>query len=68
MSGPTLVTWVEFGRPNIRVLYISGYANDTMEQRGILAEGRSFLRKPFTPEDIARALRQVLDQPAAASM
>jgi CheY-like chemotaxis protein len=50
------------------VLYISGYANDTMEQRGILAEGRSFLRKPFTPEDIARALRQVLDQPAAASM
>jgi len=43
-------------------LYISGYANDAMEQRGILAEGRSFLRKPFTPEEIARALRDVLDE------
>ena len=68
MSGPTLVTWLELSRPDIRVLYISGHANDTMEQRGVLAEGRSFLRKPFTPEDIARALRQVLDQPPAAPM
>ena len=62
MSGPTLVTWLEFSRSYIRVLYISGYANDTMEQRSILAEGRSFLRKPFTPEEIARALRDVLDE------
>ena len=61
MSGPTLVTWLEMARPDIPVLYISGYTNDTMEKHGILEEGVSFLRKPFTPEDIARALRNLLD-------
>ena len=61
MSGPTLVTWLEMARPDIPVLYISGYTNDTMEQHGILEEGMSFLRKPFTPEGIARALRDILD-------
>jgi CheY-like chemotaxis protein len=61
MSGPTLATWLELGRPDIRVLYISGYTNDMMEQRGVFREGMRFLRKPFAPEDIARALRDVLD-------
>ena len=61
MSGPTLVTWLEMGRPDIRVLYISGYTNDAMAHPGMLEEGESFLRKPFTPEDIARAVRGILE-------
>ena len=61
VSGPTLVTWMEFCRPDIRVLYISGYTNETMQRHGMLEQGTCFLRKPFTPEDVARAVRSVLD-------
>jgi PAS domain S-box-containing protein len=61
VSGPTLVTWMEFCRPDIRVLYISGYTNEKMQRHGMLEQGMSFLRKPFAPEDIARAVRSVLD-------
>jgi two-component system cell cycle sensor histidine kinase/response regulator CckA len=61
MSGPTVVARLEASRPDIRVLYISGYTDERMEEQGVLEEGLSFLRKPFTPEEIARALRGVLD-------
>jgi two-component system cell cycle sensor histidine kinase/response regulator CckA len=61
MSGPTLVARVETTRPDIRVLYMSGYADDTMAQHGVLEAGTSFLRKPFTPDELARTVREVLD-------
>jgi two-component system cell cycle sensor histidine kinase/response regulator CckA len=61
MSGPSLVSRLEASRPDIRVLYVSGYTDERMEEHGVFEEGLSFLRKPFTPEEIARALRAVLD-------
>jgi PAS domain S-box-containing protein len=61
MSGPTLVARIEVSRPDIRVLYISGYADDTMAQHGVFEDGMRFLRKPFTPDELARTVRQVLD-------
>jgi PAS domain S-box-containing protein len=61
MSGPTLVARIEVSRPDIRVLYISGYADDTMAQHGVFEDGMRFLRKPFTPDELAATVRQVLD-------
>ncbi len=52
-------------RPEMRVLFMSGYADDAIVRRGgRLAEEAAFLQKPFTPEVLARQVREVLDAPA----
>jgi DNA-binding NtrC family response regulator len=57
MSGPQLAERFRFGRPNARVLYISGYMDVSVMDPG----GREFLRKPFTPEGLLKRVREVLD-------
>ena len=47
--------------PEARVLYMSGYASDTLGERGILTAEIPFLAKPFTPAGLARAVRAALD-------
>jgi len=60
MGGPTLVSRVELLRPCIKVLYMSGYTDDTVIRHGHLEPGRGFLQKPFTPETLARKVREAL--------
>ena len=48
-------------RPALRVLYISGYADEAIIRHGILTEGTPFLQKPFTPHGLARKVRETLD-------
>ncbi len=50
-----------------RVLFISGYTADMMERKGILRNGDPFLAKPLTPDQLLRAVRQVLDGEARPS-
>jgi PAS domain S-box-containing protein len=50
-------------RPDLRVLYISGYADDAIVRHGIVAEGTPFLQKPFTPLALSAKVRGVLDAP-----
>jgi two-component SAPR family response regulator len=45
----------------IKVLFISGYTDDTAIHQGVLAEGIQFLQKPFTPDTLFRKVRTVLD-------
>lgn len=52
-------------RPNIKVLYISGYTNDAVVRHGILHEQVSFLEKPFSPVDLANKVKEVLTKPLA---
>jgi CheY-like chemotaxis protein len=61
MPGPELAQRLEASQPGLRVLYMSGYADDTMARHGIGEERVSFLAKPFTPNELTRRVREVLD-------
>jgi PAS domain S-box-containing protein len=57
ISGPELVRLVRQSRPNIRVLYMSGYADDEIED---LDRDAGFLQKPFTPSELTAKVAEVL--------
>jgi CheY-like chemotaxis protein len=48
-------------RPDMKVLYMSGYTDDTMVRHGIQDAAANFLSKPFTPITLAQKVREVLD-------
>jgi len=48
-------------RQEARVLYMSGYTDDTIVRRGVLEQGIHFLPKPFAPDGLTRKVREVLD-------
>jgi PAS domain S-box-containing protein len=60
VSGRELVDRVLPMRPDIKVLYLSGYTDDAVVRHGVLEEGVQFLQKPFTPDALARRVREVL--------
>ncbi len=64
MSGPDLAQRIQAMQPDIRVLYISGYTDSTLVHESVATESVAFLQKPFTPDALARKVREVLDRPA----
>jgi signal transduction histidine kinase/CheY-like chemotaxis protein len=63
MSGPQFVERLRASRPGTRVLFMSGYADDTVLSYGAIDVTRAFLQKPFTPESLASKVRDILDAP-----
>jgi two-component system cell cycle sensor histidine kinase/response regulator CckA len=51
------------GRELARALYMSGYTDAAVTRHGLLEPGTAFLSKPFTPDALARKLREVLEAP-----
>ena len=51
-------------RPELKVLYISGYTNDEVMRRGITRSDAAFIRKPFTSVELMQKVREVLDATA----
>jgi len=61
MSGPKLAERVARMRPGLRTLFISGYTDHALVHQGLRREGSAFLQKPFSPDLLARKIREVLD-------
>jgi two-component system, cell cycle sensor histidine kinase and response regulator CckA len=61
MSGPQLAQRLREHRPDLRVLFMSGYTDDAALRHGVLRSEVFFLQKPFTPEVLARKVRETLD-------
>ncbi len=62
MSGPELATTVKEAQPQCKVLFISGYTDDTVVHHGIQTAQVDFLPKPFSPIELAEKVRAVLDK------
>ncbi len=61
MNGQALCEKISAQRPNIKVLYMSGYTANTIINRGVLEPGIHYIQKPFSVTDISRKVRDVLD-------
>ena len=61
MSGRELAEQFAEYRPASRVLYMSGYTDDAVIRHGLLRPGIAYLQKPFSPDTLARKVREVLD-------
>jgi DNA-binding response OmpR family regulator len=60
MNGRELARRLLELRPDTKVLYLSGYADDAVERHGALDPGTAFMQKPFSPGALASRVREVL--------
>ena len=61
ISGPSLAEQLADDRPDMKVLFVSGYAERTVLQHGKIDVTRRFLQKPFSLKTLARKVREVLE-------
>ena len=61
MGGKIMVEWLKATNPGLKVLFTSGYTDETIADEGVLGPGVAFLAKPYSPETLARKVRAILD-------
>lgn len=66
MSGRALAQELAKARPTVKILYMSGYADNAFVHNGMIDEGTNFIGKPFTPSELERKVREILDSNASA--
>jgi two-component system, cell cycle sensor histidine kinase and response regulator CckA len=62
ISGKDLANRLTDMMPDMKVLYMSGYTDNVIVHHGVLEKGIAFLQKPFTPEGLARKVREVIEK------
>ncbi|HZR77867.1 MAG TPA: ATP-binding protein [Chthoniobacterales bacterium] len=60
MNGPELASRLSLLRPELKVLYVSGYSADDIGDHGVLKEDLQLLQKPFSPQSLLQRVREVL--------
>ncbi|MBE7473522.1 MAG: hybrid sensor histidine kinase/response regulator [Anaerolineae bacterium] len=61
MGGKVLADRLQPRQPGLKVLFVSGYTDSGIVHQGVLEAGIAFLQKPFSPEQLARKVREVLE-------
>jgi two-component system, cell cycle sensor histidine kinase and response regulator CckA len=67
MNGRQVANQITQICPDARILFMSGYTANVIAHHGVLDAGVEYLPKPFTPESLARRVREVLDRPVDAN-
>ena len=62
MSGKELYEKMRENCPDLKVVFMSGYTEDTISHHGVLQEGLNFLQKPFRTTELRKKIRKVLDE------
>ncbi|HEY9594563.1 MAG TPA: ATP-binding protein, partial [Spirochaetia bacterium] len=60
MGGTELARRLHVVRPDLKVIYVTGYADDTLDGEGVFQEGTNLLRKPFNAGDLVALVAKVL--------
>jgi len=63
MNGRELARRALRSRPQMKVIFMSGYAEDAIVHQGVLDADMHFLQKPFRPSELSKRIREVLDAP-----
>ena len=64
LHGPELADEIRARRPEIGVVYMSGYADDVLRSSGVLPSAGSFLPKPFSIHALVRTVAQAIPDPS----
>ncbi len=67
MNGRVLAEHLKANRPNLKVLFMSGYPSDVVTHRGVLDSGVAYIPKPFSPDGLAAKIREVLAETSTAT-
>ena len=62
MNGRDMAKKISRIRPDIKILFMSGYATSGIVHQGILYKGLNFIKKPFTQESLARKVSEIVNQ------
>jgi len=68
LSGREVATRLAARQPDLKVLYISGYTDDSIFRDGVLEGGMAFLQKPFNLKTLAQQMRELLDRQPVTSL
>jgi two-component system, cell cycle sensor histidine kinase and response regulator CckA len=60
MNGRELASGLSLSYPDIKVIFMSGYADQIMSATGVLDSSVEFMQKPFTPAELTERIRKVL--------
>jgi two-component system cell cycle sensor histidine kinase/response regulator CckA len=62
LGGPAIYERIRKEKPDLPVIFATGYSPDIDELQKVQTEGLAVLQKPYSPRDLARKVRETLDQ------